>query len=311
MCSNIAIFAGNTTTLMQLLIFILAYPVLWLISILPFRLLYLFSDMVYIILYRLAGYRKKTVRNNLLLVFPGLSDRERLQIEKKFYRHLSDVFLEIVKTLSIGAETMEKRFVYTNVEEIRKLEKNKSVILLFPHYANWEWTSSLDPQVSSKGYAVYKRIKNSYFDRLVKRIRGKFGTTLIETRETIRVIRKNQRDHVQAVYGFLSDQSPLMSKAIYWEDFMGINVPVHVGAEILAKRTGLAVMYLRIEKVKRGYYQGTFLPLAENPESFPDYDITDLFLREVEKQIRETPEYYFWTHKRWKHRGRQPEQKKK
>ncbi len=292
---------------MQLLVFILAYPFLWLISVLPFRLLYLISDIVYILLYRIIGYRKKTVRNNLKLALPHLSDEERLDIEKKFYRHLADVFLEMIKTLSISQEEMEKRFVYTNVEEILKLEKSKSVVLLFPHYANWEWTSSLDPQVASKGYAIYKRIRNPYFDRLVKRIRQKFGTTLIETKETIRVIRQNQRDHITCIYGFLSDQSPLMSKAIYWQEFMGVKVPVHVGSEILAKRTGLAVIYLRVEKVRRGYYQATFLTLAENPETYPDYQVTDMFLREVEKQLKEAPQYYFWTHKRWKHMGKAPD----
>ncbi|RAV30298.1 lysophospholipid acyltransferase family protein [Sinomicrobium soli] len=293
---------------MQLLVFIMAYPLLWCISLLPFRLLYLLSDLLYFVVYRVVGYRRKTVRSNIELALPELSPAERLAIEKKFYHHLTDLFLEMIKTLSVSVETIEKRFVYTNMEVLRNIEDQKSIILMFPHYAGWEWTVSLNARVSSEGYAVYKRIRNPYFDRMVKKIRGKFGTILIETREVIRVIRRNQHKNIPSIYAFLSDQSPLMSKAIYWQDFMGIKVPVHVGAEILAKRTGLAVIYLRMEKLKRGYYQATFVPLSTAPETIPDYGITDLFLQEVEKQIRKAPEYYFWTHKRWKHRNKAPQQ---
>ncbi|WP_461534164.1 lysophospholipid acyltransferase family protein [Sinomicrobium sp.] len=293
---------------MQLLVFIIAYPLLWCISMLPFRLLYLLSDFLYIVVYRLVGYRKKTVRNNIKLALPELSPAERLAVEKKFYHHLTDLFLEMIKTLTASQKTIDKRFVYTNLDTFKKIEEQKSIILMFPHYAGWEWTVSLNSSVSSEGYAVYKQIRNPYFDRLVKKIRGKFGTVLIETRETIRVIRRNQLKNIHAIYAFLSDQSPMASKALYWQDFMGIKVPVHVGAEILAKRTDLAVVYLRIEKRKRGHYQATFVPLSTEPKTVPDYGITDLFLKEVEKQIHQAPEYYFWTHRRWKHKDKAPKQ---
>ncbi|UGU15366.1 lysophospholipid acyltransferase family protein [Sinomicrobium kalidii] len=292
---------------MQLLVFILAYPLLWIISRLPFRLLYLFSDVVYFILYRLIGYRKKTVRANMQLALPDLSPEERFRIEKKFYRHLGDVFLEMIKSLSIPEAEIKKRYTFTNIELIQKLEKERSIVILFPHYANWEWSSTINLYItSSKGYAVYQRIKNKYFNNLVKSIRGKNGTTLIETRETIKVIRKNQINKVPAIYGFLSDQSPQLSKAIYWQKFMGIKVPVHVGPEILAKRADLTVIYMHTEKIKRGYYSTTLKTLTTSPSTCPDYQITDMYLREVEKQIKAAPEYYFWTHKRWKHKDKAP-----
>ncbi|MGS2738276.1 lysophospholipid acyltransferase family protein [Sinomicrobium sp. M5D2P17] len=295
--------------IMQLLVFILVYPILWAISLLPFRLLYLISDVVYLILYKLVGYRKRTVRNNLHLAFPDRSPKERLHIEKKFYRHLGDVFLEMIKSLSISKNEIKKRYTFTNIEIIQKLEKEKSIVLMFPHYANWEWSSTINLYItSSKGYAVYQRIKNKYFNNLVKSIREKNGTTLIETRETIKVIRKNQMNRVPAIYGFLSDQSPLLSKAVYWQEFMGIKVPVHIGPEILAKRTDLTVVYMQTEKVKRGYYNATLKILTTSPVTYPDYQITDMYIQEVEQQIRKAPEYYFWTHKRWKHMGKAPVQ---
>lgn len=241
------------------------------------------------------------------LALPDLSPEERFRIEKKFYRHLGDVFLEMIKSLSIPEAEIKKRYTFTNIELIQKLEKERSIVILFPHYANWEWSSTINLYItSSKGYAVYQRIKNKYFNNLVKSIREKNGTTLIETRETIKVIRKNQINKVPAIYGFLSDQSPQLSKAIYWQKFMGIKVPVHVGPEILAKRADLTVIYMHTEKIKRGYYSTTLKTLTTSPSTCPDYQITDMYLREVEKQIKAAPEYYFWTHKRWKHKDKAP-----
>ncbi|WP_340073665.1 lysophospholipid acyltransferase family protein [Leptobacterium sp. I13] len=295
---------------MQLLIYILAYPLLWLTSCLPFKILYFISDVVYVIVYRVIGYRRKVVKSNLKLVFPDKSTLEIKKIEKKFYKHMCDMFLEMIKTMNISAEEMKKRFTFTNVEALLQLEKKNDIILLFPHYASWEWVIALNQYIDSKGYAIYQRITNKYFDRLVRNIREKFGTTLIETKETKQIIDDNKRNGIRSMYGILSDQSPRLKQAIYWKEFMGIKVPVHVGSELIAKRTGLSVVYFKVRKTRRGFYQGTFKILAKNPEEYPDFEITDLFLEEVENQIKAQPEYYFWTHKRWKHCNKLPEELK-
>lgn len=295
---------------MQLLVYLLVYPILWLVSRLPFTLLYLLSDLFYAIVYYLIGYRKKVVLENLQLAFPEKSKKELLSIRKKFYRHLCDMVLEMIKTLGITETQLKERFTFTNVEVIHELEaKNKSTMTFFPHYASWEWTIALDPLIKSKGHAIYQPVDNKYFDKVVRNIREKFGTRLIATRETPSVVRSNRRYDVLSIYGILSDQSPQMSRARYFTKFMGIEVPVHVGAENLCKSLDLPAVYLKVQKLKRGYYQGTFKVLAENPKEYADYEITELFLRETEKSIREAPEYYFWTHKRWKHRGKKPTRK--
>ncbi|MBU3822982.1 lysophospholipid acyltransferase family protein [Flavobacteriaceae bacterium XHP0103] len=288
---------------MQFLVYILVYPLLWLISILPFRLLYLFSYKVYIILYYIVGYRKKTVTENLKLVFPEKSEKEIATIRKKFYRHLCDMFLEMVKTMTISETELKKRFKILNPEELKRLESlNKSIILIFGHYASWEWSIVIQQYINFKGLAVYKPLANSYFDRLVKNIRSKFNTDLISTKETISIINDNEAKGVKSITGFLSDQSPRLTKEVYWGEFMGINVPCFTGAERLAKKLDLTTAYLKVNKVKRGYYEAEIITLAEDPKIYKDYELTDMFLREVEKQIYEAPEYYFWTHKRWKHR---------
>ena len=292
---------------MQRLSFLLAFPLLWVISRLPFGILYFLSDGVFFLVYRVIRYRRKVVRENLNLVFPDKTEKELRTIEKKFYAHLCDMFLEMVKTMGISPRELDRRFTFTNLEVLRSLEdQGKSVMLMFPHYASWEWVISLDPHVKGKGIAIYQPLNNKYFDRWVRSVREKLGTTLIATRETLDCIRHNKKEGNLITYGILSDQSPMAGKARYWAPFMGIPVPIHVGAETICKQMDLPAIYLKIRKLKRGYYQGSFILLAENPSEVPDYGITDAFLREVEKAIEEAPEYYFWTHKRWKHRDKAP-----
>lgn len=288
---------------MQFIIFIFLYPILWLISILPFRLLYLFSDVVYFFVYHIIGYRKKIVRENIAMALPHLTEKERLIIEKKFYHHMCDMFLEMIKTMSISQEEMEKRYVFTNLNLYLDLEKKgKSIALLCAHYASYEWTVSMNYHINFEGYGIYKKLSNKHFDKLVKDIRSKFKATLITTRETIPRIKQNAETGHLGVYGFASDQSPQLSATFHWNKFMGIEVPVHTGAEMLAKRFDMNVIFLRTKKIKRGYYEATFELMADNPAAVPNYEITDDFLTRVEKQIYEAPEFYLWTHKRWKHR---------
>ncbi|WP_125723757.1 lysophospholipid acyltransferase family protein [Flavobacterium ustbae] len=288
---------------MQFLVYILAYPLLWLISILPFPVFYLFSDFVYFLVYRVIGYRKKVVRENLALALPHLSDAERKDVEKKFYKHMCDMFLEMVKTMSISPEEMERRFHVTNIDLVLDYaKKGKSVILVASHYASYEWLLTINPKLGFQGVAVYKKLANPYFDKLVRKIRSKYNTEMIETRKAIPTMAQNQRDGVLSMYGLASDQSPKLDRIFHSMKFMGIEVPVHTGAEMLAKKYDLAVIMVKVKKVKRGFYEATFLSLADNPKEFKDFEITEMYLKEVEKQILEQPEFYLWTHKRWKHR---------
>ena len=292
---------------MQFLVYILIYPFLWLISILPFRLLYALSDIIYVFIYRIIGYRKKTVKENLRLVFPNKSKEEINRITKAFYHHLCDMILESIKSMTISEAEMKKRFVFANFEEIHKItNQNKSIILMCAHYGSWEWIFILQKYTQVKGYAIYKRLANKYFDRLVKRIRAKYNTYLITTKETITELTKSKKAGEVSISGFASDQSPKVNKAFHWKKFMGIKVPVHTGAEMIAKKLDMAVVMFKVKRLKRGFYETSFETITLNPNKHSDYEITDVFLELVEKQIYEAPEYYLWTHKRWKHRDKVP-----
>lgn len=297
---------------MQYLIYIIVYPFVWLISILPFRLLYFLSDVLYVFVYRIFGYRKSVVKSNLRLVFPDKTEREISKIASKFYHHLCDMILESLKSLSIKEEDIRARYKFTNVDLILDLEKkNKSIILMCAHYGSWEWIFILQRYVSHKGYAVYKRLANKYFDKLVKDIRAKYDTHLITTKETFDVLGESQKNNELTISGFVSDQSPKYWKALHWNTFMGITVPMYTGAEFIAKKFDMAVVFFSVKRIKRGFYETTFETLAENPRTFDNYEITDLFFSKVEEQIKAAPEYYLWTHKRWKHRDKVPEEYQK
>ncbi len=292
---------------MQFLVYILVYPFLWFISILPFKLLYAFSDFLYLLIYRIIGYRKKTVKENLRLVFPEKSKEEINVITKKFYHHLCDMIVEAIKSLTISEAEMKKRMVFTNIEEIHKMERlNKSIVLMCAHYGNWEWIFIIQRYMNHKGYIIYKRLANKYFDRLVKRIRAKYNSYLITTKETIPMLVKAKQEGELTINGFASDQSPKPQKAFYWNDFMGIKVPIHTGAEMLAKKLDMAVMFFSVKRLKRGFYETSFKTITLTPNEFKDYEITDIFMKLVEQQILEAPENYLWTHKRWKHRDKVP-----
>ena len=288
---------------MNLLVFLFIYPLIWLVSRLNFKQLYLFSDFFYYILYYVIGYRKKVVRNNLKLAFPEKTNNELLMIEKNYYRNLSDVFLESFKSMNIREEEMEKRFHFTNPELLEKIyDSGKNLILMGSHYCTWEWCFIMDRVTRFKINAIYKKIANPYFDRWAKKIRSRYDCEMITTKESYRKIAEQSKDNKLHLYGFASDQSPSKKKASYWNKFLNVTVPIHIGAEIIAKKYNMPMLFMDVVKVKRGFYEATFNEITYNPKNFQNFELTDIFIKMVEEQILRKPEFYTWTHRRFKHK---------
>ena len=288
---------------MNLLVYIILYPLIWIISKSSFRLIYLFSDFLYLILYHVISYRKKLVRKNLALAFPEKTFLERKIIEKKYYKHLSDLFLESFKSLNISEVDIKKRYSFKNIELLDELyKKKKNIILMGGHYASWEWFFIIDRLTDYRINAIYKKLSNKYFDSLIKKIRSKYNGNLISTKNTFKEILKNTKLKGLNIYGFASDQSPKKNKATYWNNFLNNFVPFHTGAEIIAKKYDMAVVYMNVEKVKRGYYLASFELITDKPKKYKDFKITEDFIKLLENQIFKAPEYYTWTHNRFKHR---------
>ncbi len=289
---------------MQLFIFCLVYPFLWLISKLPWRVFYGLSTGIFFLVYYIIRYRRKTVTHNLELVFPEKSKSEINTIRKDFYKHMCDMFLEMIKSISISNEEMKKRFEVTNLDMLHELEaKGESIMVFMAHYASYEWANVVDIQTGIQAVGIYKPLANKYFDQLVRRIRARFGSRVIPVKHAMEEVTNDKNKDSVYMYGLAADQSPKIYKATYWTDFMGIKVPTFLGAEVLAKRLDTKVFYLKVEKIKRGYYKATFVPITDNPQKCEPYTIVKSYLRILEKQIHGNPQYYLWTHKRWKHRN--------
>ncbi len=285
---------------MNLLIYIIAYPIVWGISRLPFCLLYRVSDFFYFILYTLLKYRVKVVRKNLHTAFPFKTEAELRTIERKFYHHFCDILLEMVKSYGMSEKEMKKRMVYPNLEVLKKYEEEeRNILIMCSHYASYEWLLSLAYFLEHKSYALYTPLSNKYFDRLLQKIRMKHHSYLLPRYTAHREMKKHKDAHGVYCYGFASDQIP-NNKKNYRRPFLGLNVPVFTGAERLGKALDTVIVFAKIEKVKRGYYQTTFEVLAENPTEYVDFQITDMFFERINRQIYDKPEFYLWTHNRFK-----------
>ena len=189
-----------------------------------------------------------------------------------------------------------------NAGDLKKYyDNNQSVHLVCGHFASYEWAMSLEYHLEHKGYAVYKPLANEHFDKLVGKIRKKHNALLISKYDTKKELARHKKEGIMAAYGMAMDQSPQPYRAKYWRPFLGVTVPVFTGVETLAKQLDQAVIFLDIQKVKRGYYTATFREITATPNEYPDFKITDIFTEMLEAQIRKQPEYYLWTHKRFKH----------
>lgn len=292
---------------MQRIIFYTVYPILWVFSRFPFFILHRISDFFFLLIYYVIGYRKKVVLNNLKIAFPHKSSKELTSIRRKFYRHFVDIFIEMIKTFSISKKEIEKRYKYVNKEIFREIEAlDKSVIMIGSHYANWEWIVNIASYTDLHCVGAYTRLTNPFFDKLIKTNRSRFGSEFVQTSKTIKKLLDYKKEDRKCIYGLLSDQSPHISKTHHWGNFLNAKVPIHTGAEMLAKKHDFAVVYMSVKKVKRSYYEISYEIMTDNAKSYNNYEITDHFLRKAEKQIYETPEYYFWTHKRFKYKDRAP-----
>ena len=295
---------------MAFLVFIIAYPFIWVLSRFPMKVLYLLSNLFYFLFYDVIGYRKKVVFSNLKMAFPEKSEQELKQISKKFFKHFTDVFIESIKAFSISQKEISKRYVYRNPEVIDAIaNQGKNIALVGAHQANWEWSYSIPLVLKSQitCFGAYTKLQNKYFEKVVRDSREKFGFIGYRTSEIAKGIKDNIANGKQGLYLLLSDQSPQVHKTRYWSEFMGVKVPIHTGAEMLAKKFDLTVINYTVKKIKRGYFEVVFELITDAPKEFDDYQITDKYLKITEDAIRDQPEFYLWSHKRFKHKGKYEE----
>ncbi len=290
------------------------YVWMYIHALLPFWVLYILSDFLYLILYYVAGYRKKVTRENLKNAFPDKSDSERLKIEREYYHFLCDYYVETIKLLHISDKEMQKRMVFENPEELLpEMEKGNSGFLFLGHYGNWEWVTSITLLYGDKISLgqIYKPLRNKAVDAMFLKIRSRFGSFGIPKDDTFREIVRLKHEGKQVLIGFMADQTPSINNIHYWTNFLNQETPVFTGVERMARKVGGYVAYLDVKRVKRGYYSGRLEMITNHPQTEPETYITETYIRKIEKTILRDPAYWLWSHKRWKHKRENVENRNK
>lgn len=277
----------------------------YLLSLLPLKILYFISDILFLLVYYIVRYRRTIVRKNLLGSFPEKPKEKIIEIEKQYYHFFCDYIVETLKLFSISKEELKKRMTFSGIEEIEREMHEKDRTFCFAylgHYCNWEWIASLPYWVSDDMLCgqIYHPLYNKAFDKLFLNLRNKFGGTSIPMKETLRRIIELRRAKQKTIIGFISDQSPKWNSIHHWTPFLNRETPVFTGTEKIGKQVNALIYYADVKRVRRGYYHCQFKPMFDNPNDIPDFEITDAYMKNLEQMISVTPQYWLWSHNRWK-----------
>jgi len=281
----------------KLIYFLLLLP----ISRLPFFILYGISNVSYFIIYRIFGYRKAIVRKNLINSFPDKSAAELRVIEKAFYRHLCDILVESIKNFTISEATAIKRMRIVNPELLESyFNKGQSIILAGGHYNNWELFALAVPgQIKHIPMALYSPLKNKFWNEKIISSRSKYGLHMLRIDPILQKIKKEKDKQFAVIFG--NDQSPTRSQLAHFTNFLNQETAVAYGAERMAREFNMPILGGSIMKVSRGHYQVTFTLISDDHSKFKKGEITAAFTKHLEKDILAAPQYWLWSHNRWKH----------
>ncbi|MDR2835803.1 MAG: lysophospholipid acyltransferase family protein [Bacteroidales bacterium] len=285
---------------MKLIEFILFRTLVLVFSIIPYKVLYFFSNITYFFIYKLIGYREKIVSQNLKNSFPEKSDDEILILCKKFYHHLTDITLESIKVMSISKKAIEKKYLIKNTEILDEyFEKKQSILCLTSHYGNWEYgILETGNKFKHKAIALYLPLTNKYSEKYGVKRRSRFGTKLVAVQESKKIFTEDL-DIPKAII-LAADQNPANKEKSIWVNFLNQDTACLHGPEAYAKKTNFPVVYFNISKTKRGFYELTIEKLIENPSELEPNKITEIYMKRLEKDINLKPEYWLWSHRRWK-----------
>lgn len=264
--------------------------------------MYIFSDILAFILHRVFKYRLAVVRQNLQNSFPDKTDDQRLDIERKFYRHLTDLIYETIKGMTISRDALMKRMVLLDTSFFaEQYNRKRNTVVVMSHCGNWEWVC-LAAQITIEAHAqcVYKTLSNPNWDAWFFEVRSRFGTSPFPMEKTLRVMTANS--HIVTATAFIGDQNPANGVNAYWTQFLNQDTCFMQGSEKIARKLDHDVVYMKINKVKRGYYECSIIPLEMDPGNSADNVITEKIARATEQDIIEQPENWLWSHRRWKHK---------
>jgi KDO2-lipid IV(A) lauroyltransferase len=287
---------------MQAIVYYISLPFIYLISILPFWLLYGVSDFIYLIVYHIFGYRKKVVLNNLRNSFPEKSEKEINEICKKFYSFFCDWIVEMIKSITISKDEMIKRCHFNDTSLLDKFSSEKrKVIFVMGHFGNYELAAAeMAFNTNYNLHVIYKPLSNKYFNALINKKRKRFGTQIMPMSATFKTMLGNKNSDELSATTFIADQTPSPENA-YWTSFLNQDTPIFWGTEVLASKLNYPVIYVSLNRVKRGHYKMDLELLCENPKDTQKGEISEIHTKRLEQDIKRQPEIWLWSHKRWKH----------
>jgi len=284
---------------------IFIYPFLFLLSLAPFWILNGLSRFLYVIAYQLIGYRKSVVRSNLEKSFPEKSVAERTKIEKEFYKHFCDLIFENLKLFSITNQQF-KKYCYFTPQAIdlfnRFHQQPTNAILALGHNGNWEW-SLIAHQLNyqHKIIGIYHPLSSKNMDALISKLRDRGLVELVAMQNAFRFLIGYQPKNKPGSIGLIADQTP-PKESSFWLDFLNQDTPFFGGPEKIAKKFNLPVLFIAMRKVKRNTYELDAELITDQPANEPAGEITIRYVKYLEALIREQPEYWLWSHRRWKHK---------
>lgn len=272
------------------------------LSYIPLNVLYIFSNGFYYLLYYVIRYRKKVVFDNLRNSFPEKKESEIISIAKGFYRHFADMIFEIVKSHSMDVEDFKKHVTFKNIDEINKVyDEGKSIILLTTHYGNWEWWVYAPYFLKHKLLIVYLPLENKLFDEFMNSLRTKFGGIMLPLKDTFRTVLDHHQRKEQTLTWICADQTARWNNK-FWVNFLNQETSFFTGGERIANKTNQAVYFLDVQKEDRGKYSLEFKEYSSNPKSLNEHQISIDYAKDLEKLILKKPDFWLWSHKRWKHK---------
>lgn len=270
-------------------------------SYLPFTVLYFLSDIAFILLYYILKYRREVVYKNLRNAFPEKKPIELNEIERGFYKHFSDLVFETIKGISMSEKEYKKRIIFKNIDLIHAcFENRRSIILYAGHFGNWEWISILPLSVPHQVTSFYQPLSNKYFDQLTKITRERFGAICIESNKGFKTIIGFELKNMLTLNLIIGDQSPRKKSSKHWTRFLNQETAFLVGADKIAKKSNLVLFFPRFKKIKRGHYELEFKIITESPKKLNDGEIIEKYASLLEEAIRDSPELWLWSHRRWK-----------
>lgn len=286
---------------MNQIAYYLLFGITWLVSILPDWILYRISDFLYFIVYYVAGYRKRTVFSNLRTSFREKTDEEIVRIAKAFYKHFADFMVEMIKGVSIRRKNLSRRLKFLNPEVFMELaERNKSIALVSGHYNNWELMQSLPCNMPHRSMIIYRPLKNKVMDRITHYTRTRFGAEMVPMENVFREALKGiSKKELISVY-FLADQRPPRNSK-FWTTFLNHETAFFEGVEKISRKLDLAVVFMDIQKVRRGYYEVRLEKLFDSVAGTKENEVLLTCIKKIEDEIVQKPEFWLWSHKRFKH----------